>query len=210
MANDHQPDTYLDFITKVPVCQEDVDFFSSMPFAQPYINSSSEYQAIPFLTRYANENTADTFFAKVINTADTVSRLLAMVRKTPPGQDEAKLQGADLPYFITFVHMGSDVNGYRDVVHGGILASLFDETVGLCAETYRAFVSKDRTRLYTATLDVSYRSPVATPGAVLIKTWVRQIEGRKWFLEAQLLDTDGLLKAEAKSLYIGARTHAAL
>lgn len=217
MTDDHESGNYRDFITKVPVYQEDVDFFSSLPLAKPYINSSSAYQPIPFITRYDKENTSDTFFSRVINTRDTIPRLLALMHRTALQQSNNRsepksqqAQGPDLPYFVTFVHLGSNVNGYQDTVHGGILASLFDETLGLCAETYRQFASRDRTRLYTASLTVSYRSPVTTPGVFLIKTWVQQIEGRKWFLEAQLLDTDGVLKAEAKSLYIGVRAQAAL
>ncbi|RMJ22924.1 Thioesterase superfamily [Aspergillus sp. HF37] len=217
MADNRESDIYRDFITKVPVRQDDVDFFSSLPLAKPYINISSAYQPIPFMTRYDKENTSDTFFSRVINTPDTIPRLLALMRRTALQQSnnrgESKnqqAQGPGQPYFVTFVHLGSGVNGYQDTVHGGVLASLFDETLGLCAETFRQFASKDRARLYTASLTVSYRSPVTTPGVVLVKTWVQQVEGRKWFLEAQLLDADGMLKAEAKSLYIGIRTQAAL
>jgi acyl-CoA thioesterase FadM len=71
---------------------------------------------------------------------------------------------------------------------------------GLCAETYRAFVSSEPAHLLTAKLEVSCHSPVPTPSITVIKAWVKRKEGRKWFLEAQILDQEGTLKATAKSL----------
>lgn len=86
------------------------------------------------------------------------------------------------------------------------MASLFDETIGLCAETYRIFVSNEQAPLLTADLQLKYRFPVSIPGAIMIKSWVRRREGRKWFLEARVFGEDGLLRAEARSVYTRPRS----
>ncbi|KAJ5284218.1 hypothetical protein N7505_002198 [Penicillium chrysogenum] len=205
--------TYKELITKLQVSQEDVDFFANMPFARPYMDNTSLYQPVPFVSRYDKGDLSDKFFNKAIKSHGTIPRALAFMQRpgflhSPPTHEDGTglSQSAENPFFITFCQIESGVNGYIDTAHGGVLAALFDETLGLCAESYRVFVSEEGEHLLTASLEVTYRSPVRTPGAVVIKTWVRRKEGRKWFLEAQLLDQDGLLKAEAKSLYIGLRS----
>ncbi|KAJ5046052.1 hypothetical protein NUH16_002877 [Penicillium rubens] len=191
--------TYKELITKLQVSQEDVDFFANMPFARPYMDNTSLYQPVPFVSRYDKGDLSDKFFNKAIKSHDTIPRALAFMQRPgflhspPTHEDGTELsQSAENPFFITFCQIESGVNGYIDTAHGGVLAALFDETLGLCAESYRVFVSEEGEHLLTASLEVTYRSPVRTPGAVVIKTW--------------LLDQDGLLKAEAKSLYIGLRS----
>jgi acyl-coenzyme A thioesterase PaaI-like protein len=205
--------TYKGMIAKLQVSQEDIDFFSNMPFTRPYMDNMSPYQPVPFVSRYDKGDLSDKFFNKAIKSNDTIPRALAFMRKpgslhSPPTDDDGidLSQSAENPFFITFCQIESGVNGYINTAHGGVLAALFDETLGFCAEAYRVFVASEGGHLLTAKLEVSYRSPVPTPSAVVIKTWVRRKEGRKWFLEAQLLDKDGSLKAEAKSLYIRLRS----
>ncbi|RJE25243.1 Thioesterase superfamily [Aspergillus sclerotialis] len=201
--------TYKDMIATLPISQEDVDFFSKLPFARPYIDNFSSYTPVPFVTRYDKGDLSDTFFSRAINSNETIPRALSFMRKpdsqqhsvTDNGQKDLS-QSAEKPFFVTFCQIESGVNGYINTAHGGVIASLLDETLGLCAEAYRVFSSEERGTLVTAKLEVSYRAPVPTPSVIVIKTWVKRQEDRKWFLEAQLLDKDGSLKVEAKSLYV--------
>ncbi|KAJ5218103.1 uncharacterized protein N7498_000202 [Penicillium cinerascens] len=205
--------TYRELISKLPVSQEDVDFFAKMPFARPYLDKSSSYEPVPFVTRYDKGDLSDKFFNKAINSKDTVPRVLAFMRKeyslqSPPADNEGsdQSQGLEEPHFVAFCQLESGVSGYINTTHGGVLAALLDETLGLCAETYRVFVSEEQEHLLTARLEVSYHSPVPTPSVIVIKTWVKRKEDRKWFLEAHILDHEGSLKVTAKSLYIRLRS----
>lgn len=205
--------TYRELISTLPVSQEDVDFFAKLPFARPYLDKSSPYRPVPFVTRYDKGDSSDKFFNNTINSNDTVPRVLALMRKEYPLQSPAtnneesdQPKGPEEPHFIAFCQLESGVNGYINTTHGGVLAALLDETLGLCAETYRVFVSDEQENLLTARLEVNYHSPVPTPSAIVIKTWVKRKEDRKWFLEAHILDQEGLMKATAKSLYIRLRS----
>lgn len=212
--------SYWEAMTNISVSQDDIDFFSALPLAASYLSASSHYQPIPFITRYKlyKDDTSDTFFSQTIKTNDTIPRMLALMRKHDLGPRRRKetrdppavhpSQCASNPYFMVFAQLGSGINGFRDTLHGGVVAALFDEALALCVEGYRASVSSEKSWLYTATLEVAYRSPVATPSVVLIKTWVENHEGRKWILRAQLLDLNATVKAEAKSLYISSKTDA--
>ena len=181
---------------------KDIEFFSTLEFSAPYIKDSF-YKAIPFMTRY-DRTGSNLFFSKTINTISTISRILALVQKRVlESPENFQSFRPEFPLYISLVQVGPDLSGFLDTAHGGALASLLDETIGLCAETYRQFTSNStKSRLYTASLEISYRAPVSIPGAIMIKVWVKKNEGRKFFLEAQILGEDNTIKAEAKSLYI--------
>ncbi|KAB8277026.1 HotDog domain-containing protein [Aspergillus minisclerotigenes] len=174
------------FEPNLEISPQDINYFASLPFASPYLNSPL-YEPVPFITRYDTKGTSNKFFSKVINTAETIPHLLALVRvpDSNPNQTTDQRDNAR--------------PGFVDTVHGGVLAALLDEALGLCAESTE-LVSKGHTRLYTAGLEISYRSPVHVPSVVMIKTWVTKRQGRKWFLEAQVLDQEGVVKVEAKTL----------
>jgi acyl-coenzyme A thioesterase PaaI-like protein len=201
--------SYRELIKKFSVSQEDVGFFAKMPFVRPYVEKFSVYQPVPFVTRYDKGDPSDKFFNKTINSNDTIPRVLALMRKEYPlkpqstgNEDREQPQVPEEPHFVVFFQLEPGVNGYVNTAHGGVLAALLDETMGLCAEIYRVFVSSEQVHLLTAKLEVSYHSPLPTPGLIVIKTWVKRKEGRKWFLEAHILDHEGSLKATAKSVYV--------
>ncbi|OGM50346.1 hypothetical protein ABOM_001078 [Aspergillus bombycis] len=207
----HRPSSkrHAFFEPNLEISPQDVECFASLPFAAPYL-SSPLYEPVPFVTRYDTEGTSNKFFSKVINTADTILHLLALARVPDSKPNQTPDQHDDsAPDFVVFVSLGPDLCGFQGTVHGGVLAALLDEALGLCAESTE-LVSKGHTRLYTAGLEISYRSPVHAPSVAMIKTWVTKRHGRKWFLEAQILDQDGMVKAEAKTLYISSRIDAGL
>lgn len=223
------PEGYRAVLRSIPVPQEDIDFFSSLAFTRPYLSRTSHYQPVAFLTRHKlrPDDTSDTFFSRVIKTHDTIPRMFAAMRKSDlhlPHSHRTKdvgtatsaenpspaPQGPSDPYYVVFAQLESGTNGFPDTLHGGVVAALFDEALGLCVEGYREAVSTAKTWLYTASLEITYRAAVTTPGAVLIRTWIEKTEGRKWFVKGQLLDEDGAVKAEGKSLYISSKTRASL
>lgn len=123
---------YQDLIKSLPVSQESADFFTNFPFVQSYLNPSSLYKLVLFITWYEKDDLSDKFFSKMINTHDTVPR-----------------------------------------AHGGIMASLLDKTIGLCAKTHHILVLNEQAPLLTADLQLKYCSPVSTPGVIMIKSWMR-------------------------------------
>ncbi|OJD22843.1 hypothetical protein ACJ73_05807 [Blastomyces percursus] len=234
----HTYTTYAEFLNNVPVSEDDINFFSGIPCAKPYLNSPSTYRIIPFHPRFdkGEEDTTDRFFSNVINTPETVPRLVAIMRRpelnpvaaallatpgapgkqldekpptAPPTATQNLLSAAD-PDFLLLLELGPSLSGFRDTVHGGVLATLLDETLSNCVEAFRQDMpvngGEDRPRLYTAKLQVSFRAPVETPGVIIVKAWFKGLEGRKWFLEGQVVGEDGKVKAEAESLWVMEKT----
>lgn len=84
--------------------------------------------------------------------------------------------------------------GAPDRAHGGIVAALIDETLGLVLAIHGRLA-------LTARLAITYRAatPVDTP--LVARAWLESQDGRKLDLRAQLRDGEKLL-AEATALFI--------
>jgi acyl-coenzyme A thioesterase PaaI-like protein len=83
------------------------------------------------------------------------------------------------------------------VVHGGIVALLFDDCMGF------GFWAMGVQYAVTANLSVDYRAPVPADSRVLVRVRLSKQEGRKLYFTAQMTNLDGsVLYAEATSLYI--------
>ncbi len=94
--------------------------------------------------------------------------------------------------------LASDFQGWEDVTHGGIVATILDEVMGW------ALASADSWG-FTARLTIEYRRP--TPIGRLLRAEGRLVERRRRLLttKAQLVDVaTGELLATADALYVAA------
>jgi hypothetical protein len=140
------------------------------------VDKSSAYKPVPFVTRYDKGDLSDKFFNNAIDSNDTIPRDLALMRKeyalkgpSTGSKDPEQSQVPEEPHFIVLCQLESGVNGYVNTAHGRVLAALLDETLGLCAEAYRVFVSSEQEHILTAKLEVPYHSPLPTPSIIVIK-----------------------------------------
>lgn len=81
-----------------------------------------------------------------------------------------------------------------------MIAALFDEAMGAATGVFR-----NKTPMFTAYLNVTYRAPVRVPAPLLLRVRLDRKLGRKWFLKGELIGGDGGLKTEAECLYINVR-----
>lgn len=171
---------------------------------------------------------SNSFFNETINSPSAIARAVTLIHRKalnsysdtmssndsgPMASDEcigSNVNDEADPAFLLFVEIGKGLNGFPDTVHGGVLASLIDESLSICVEYYRAKLSKERATLYTANLNISYHVPVPSPSVIYVRTWLRQRDGRKWFLDAELLTEDGKICVSAKSLWISQKVCAEL
>ncbi|CAK5017358.1 unnamed protein product [Aphanomyces euteiches] len=97
---------------------------------------------------------------------------------------------------LAWVQFGAALCGGREVVHGGCLATVFDELFG-----NTVIWVLDRAG-FTATLTVHYRRRFLADQAGIFITHVEKNTGRKVFMKARLEGLDGLVYAEATSLFV--------
>lgn len=86
--------------------------------------------------------------------------------------------------------------GGNKAVHGGVLPLLFDSMFGMVIHATGRPISR------TAFLHVDYRKVTPIDTTLTARSWVREAEGRKAFVNAELRHPDGSLLAEANGLMI--------
>ncbi len=86
--------------------------------------------------------------------------------------------------------------GGNYAVHGGVLPLLFDSVFGMVIHAAGRPISR------TAFLHVDYRKVTPINAELTARGWIREAEGRKAFVNAELRDADGNLLAEAHGLMI--------
>jgi acyl-coenzyme A thioesterase PaaI-like protein len=78
--------------------------------------------------------------------------------------------------------------------HGGVLAALIDEAMGLV-------VAMQRVLAFTAQLDISFRSPVPLLRPVTVRARLERRDGRKFTVAAVVTDGETVL-SDATALFI--------
>ncbi|MGB5111715.1 MAG: PaaI family thioesterase [Mycobacterium sp.] len=99
--------------------------------------------------------------------------------------------GVELKVQFSRYHVG----GNR-AVHGGVLPLLFDSMFGMVIHAAGRPISR------TAFLHVDYRAVTPIDAPLTVRGWVREAEGRKAFVNAELRDADEKLLAESNGLMI--------
>lgn len=82
---------------------------------------------------------------------------------------------------IAYVHVGKNLTGFEGVVHGGLIATMFDEALARAA-----FYALPNMVGVTAKLEINYRKPVYADRYFTIQSHVTDSEGRKAFVAADL------------------------
>lgn len=88
--------------------------------------------------------------------------------------------------------------GPRGFVHGGIIATLLDETMSKAVRSHNVVGM-------TRHMEVDYRRPVPSCAPIRLEGRVYHHEGRKHWAEANILDERGTVLAHSKGLFIEVR-----
>ncbi|MGC8510683.1 MAG: PaaI family thioesterase [Acidimicrobiales bacterium] len=95
---------------------------------------------------------------------------------------------------VSRVALGRAFEGAPGRAHGGVVAALLDETMGLVMGVHDAFG-------FTARLEVTYREPVPVGAEVTARAWLAHRDGRKSTIRATLTHGETVL-VEASALFI--------
>jgi acyl-coenzyme A thioesterase PaaI-like protein len=99
--------------------------------------------------------------------------------------------GVELEVTFSRYHVGGN-----SAVHGGVLPLLFDSMFGMVIHATGRPISR------TAFLHVDYRKVTPIDSVLTARGWLREAQGRKAFVNAELLDADDNVLAEANGLMI--------
>lgn len=149
-------------------------------------------------SRQVKPDGADKLFNSTLNTKSTIAKYVALYQQ-PQSQDKPIME---LKAILT---LGSDVNGFPNVCHGGIVATLLDEVMGELINVNLKHRTVKRTSYMTGYLNTSYKGKVTTPGTYLVVARMSKVDGRKLFISATVENGQGKVLAKGEALFIGLR-----
>lgn len=87
--------------------------------------------------------------------------------------------------------------GYRDIVHGGLISSLLDEAMAKA-------ILAEGVPVVTSKLTVAFKKPVFIGQKLRIEGWITGKKSRAYFTEGHVLGKEGQVVAEGSGVYIRA------
>jgi acyl-coenzyme A thioesterase PaaI-like protein len=166
--------------------------FLRIPWAASLLNRPNVICRVPG-SRKPKSTLEDSLFAEILNTPRTIVSCISFYQKPADGDEMV----AEVSTLIT---VGDGLNGHPDILHGGIVASILDEGMGILQT-----VNHERDHLsqvgkglasgelpphgigtFTATLDIRYLKPVQTPGSLIVTARYTKRDGRKEWIHAEI------------------------
>ncbi|GKT45584.1 acyl-coenzyme A thioesterase THEM4 [Colletotrichum spaethianum] len=177
-------------------------------------------------SRFPKPSTEDQLFSTTLHTEETIAAFLTFYKRpsssspsptTTPSASSSS-SSSSTPAVATddggggghlvrelksLLTLRAGVNGYPNVSHGGIVATVLDETIGMVFLVNKTEGLMPEEESYmTAYLNVTYVRPVQTPQTVLCVVEVVRVQGRKWWIRGRIEDREGRVLAKAESLFV--------
>lgn len=199
-----------------PVPQDTKAPFLGIPWIASQINHPDIICTVPD-SRIPKSDTEDSLYAEILKDARTIRSCICFYKKPADNADQ-------VDEVSTAMIVGDGMNGHPAILHGGITATMLDETMGMYlainynqAHTAKVKLGeakeespKDPFAAFTAELKILYLRPVQTPGNMIVTVRTTKKEGRKRWLAAELkqcIEQSGevVVCATAESLFIAPR-----
>ncbi|CAK7263469.1 hypothetical protein SEPCBS119000_000506 [Sporothrix epigloea] len=180
----------------------------------------------------SSAETHSNFFATTLHSPDTIGAFIVFYEEPPPSPDNHLDYRAPVLELKALLRLGPGLNGHRGVVHGGMVATIFDEVLALLMplnyrrakhnrrvgavappppvsasttgpEAAAAASANVHNGFVTSYLKTTYLRPVRTPGLVLVTARYARLEGaRKFYVEGAIWDDRSQALAKADCLFV--------
>ncbi|KPM45393.1 hypothetical protein AK830_g1220 [Neonectria ditissima] len=181
---------------------KELAFFNAIPWTAALLEAPDAIAFVP-PCRNPVSDAHDQLFGCTLANDRAVKQMLCLLR--------AKSRAAALDptraitEIETLISVGDGVSGFPNVVHGGIVASLLDESMGAVfdlnvtlGKEARAFQSNN----VTGALNVTYLKPVPTNSVLHITVKVEEMNGRKTKIQCDLKDENHAVLAKCSSTWV--------
>ncbi|KIW13162.1 hypothetical protein PV08_08349 [Exophiala spinifera] len=201
-------------------------YFNSVPWCAALL-ADKRYTTVPSRFGQPSPDTRGDFFTRTLATDNTIVACLYQERRVDESADPERVSNVE--EIRAFFATASGVNGFPGVAHGGFVAAVIDETMGYLIKAHllasttevapppgpepgpkaaKATVrvpltsSDTMTAVMTGELTIRYKRPVPTGEALLVRTWVERVDGRKTYAKAVVEDGEGTVLTEGVSVFI--------
>ncbi|KAI7913086.1 hypothetical protein M0657_008408 [Pyricularia oryzae] len=192
----HRPD--LPCTMPPTTVDELIQPFLSEPWCMKLIRDPTYTIQTP-MSRTGEPKVNHELFARTMKSPDCIPGFIDLKKKTPNPDGVVEER-------ISLFAIDHGIDGYRGVVHGGMVAAMIDESVGGAVKaTFNEGTEGKplrRQKLMTKFLNVTFIRPVSTPGFVQCRVKLDRSEGRKVFYTAVLQDGEGKDLAKGEALFV--------
>ncbi|EQK97646.1 thioesterase family protein [Ophiocordyceps sinensis CO18] len=215
----HLFDSAVNHFTSIPWCAE---LLQSGPYAASRLSvhndsiaaskgkGSARPPAISFIPQSSNPASErhDQFVGATLAKAPRALRH-ALYLFRPDDAEHLRDPCRPIARVAALFSIGEGLCGYEGVLHGGMAATMMDETLGSINELNKALAKADT--LYdassvTAALNITFRRPIPVQGEVCVTAWVEGIRGRKTNMKCELTGPDGEVLALATSIWVALKS----
>ncbi|WWC86770.1 uncharacterized protein L201_001649 [Kwoniella dendrophila CBS 6074] len=98
---------------------------------------------------------------------------------------------------IAVIHLGRALCGHDGIIHGGLLATVFDETLAR-----NALLNLPTNIGVTANLNINYKSPCMADQFIIVRTKLDTVKGRKSVVSGSMETISGEKIAEATGTFV--------
>ncbi|EOO01206.1 putative thioesterase superfamily protein [Phaeoacremonium minimum UCRPA7] len=172
----------------------EVEHFKSIPWCAAHLNQPGVAVAETFCRLPPSVN-SNVYFGQTLNTKDTISNFITFY--TEPENSDNPI--TELASFIT---LGSLVNTFPEVCHGGVVMAILDEVMGLLPLVNMMRGVYHGPPQVTAWFNTKFIKHVKTPSTILVTARYQKAEGRKHLIEGRIEDERGVVRASAEGLFI--------
>jgi acyl-coenzyme A thioesterase PaaI-like protein len=173
----------------------DLAHFLSLPWCAAQLTALRVRTWVPPASRVRKPSGEDELFSTTLNTPQTIPAFVLFYDEPP----DAKAQVDELKALFA---LGPGVQGYSNVVHGGIVATLLDEVLGALPVLNARRGAFPKEAFMTRYLNTSFLRPVKTPNTILVTAKIVDFKDRKVFVEGHIQDGDGFVLAKADALFV--------
>ncbi|GKT40646.1 versatile peroxidase VPL1 [Colletotrichum spaethianum] len=145
-----------------------------------------------------NTNPHDRFFGKTLNHSEGIPACISFY---PESSGKAVITELS-----TLFALSQGTDGYPGIAHGGMIAVLIDEVLGVLIQINMDTDRDDpvfKMNTVTSSMDIKYLKPITTPGVVLGVGQIKEIRGKRLHLRAIIKDSSGVNLATCDSVWIG-------
>jgi uncharacterized protein (TIGR00369 family) len=142
---------------------------------------------------------------KLTRYSDAVQKFASAAQNRCFGCGIANPHGLHLEFYLAQdLHVvcratvGDSFEGPKGFVHGGIIATLLDETMSKAVRAHGLVAM-------TRHMEVDYQRPVPSSEEIRLEGRVTRNEGRKHWTEAHIFNSEGKILAHGKGLFIEVR-----
>ncbi|KAI1452370.1 HotDog domain-containing protein [Annulohypoxylon moriforme] len=176
------------------ILSSDYEHFASIPWCAKHLRGRRIITGSP-ASRKRKSNGEDSLYAETLKSQTTILAMLEVYEEPRSPTDRVD----SLKMFLT---LGTGLNGHPGICHGGIVVAILDEVIGLLIPTNQLRGSMKDLPFMTAFLNTSFYRPVPTCATILARARIVKVEGRKYFAEGWIEDSNGAMLARADALFV--------